>query len=492
MRLLQILVVLSMALGACRVDSTDVETWKSTVKGPAKIKAVALAPKYGPELRVQAAVALVEMDRQDVEGLTEFESTLRKLNDADRERIIEGIATKLEEAMKADGQTVAADNAEGFADAQVRAKDAAFILLPYTQDANRQRLSGAIVQWLSADFNGRSLAGKYSAEQIIRTLGASAARQLVAALDSRIPQTALIKLSHLIAQIGDEATKAQAGERLVAIEREMESKAFVSWLETRIQEQAKERKQTVKPADVSRAALHHRETFITTGALPAMSHVADQPVVAERLLEIASNPSQEPVMVERRWRALAALEGKATAGQLDRLLELALNSANPTKVRDYAFDRLGDIRSPKTITRLWPLVQSSSNQRERWRAGELVLAIGGDKVLDEFLKRLPTGADVTYEPEELEGYAKRMGQMIPLPVARLRALLGSDQWWQRVIALRFFERKGSSSDLPALQRITKDSTAVKGKHWDAGTTVGKIATSAAQSLRQRTQVQPTS
>jgi hypothetical protein len=491
MRLLQILVVLSMALGACRVDSNDVETWKSTVKGPSKIKAVALAPKYGPELRIQAAVALVEMDRQDVEGLTEFENTLRKLNDADREKIIAGIATRLEEAMKTDG-AADADNADGLADAQVRAKDAAFILLPYTQDAHRQGLSSAIVQWLTADFNGRSLAGKFSAEQIIRTLGSSAAGQLVAALDSRIPQTALIKLSHLIAQIGDDATKAQAGARLVAIEREMESKAFVAWLETRIQEQAKERNQTVKSADVSRAAIHHRETFITTGALPAMSHVADQPVVAERLLEIASNNSQDAVIVERRWRALAALEGKATAAQLDRLLELALNNANPSKVRDYAFDRLGDIRSPKTIARLWPLVQSASNPRERWRAGELVLAIGGDKVLDEFLSRLPTSGDATYEPEELEGYAKRMGQMIPLPVTKLRALLSSSQWWQRVIALRFFERKGSSTDLPSLQRLTKDSTPVKGKHWDAGTTVGKIATSTAQAIRQRIQAQPSS
>ncbi len=484
MRVWQILILMGLTLGACRVDSNDIDTWQSTVKGPGKIVSVALTPKYDVVLRAKALVALVEMDREDVDGLAEFEQTLRKLNDKDSPQILAETAKRLNSLMQGDDAKPPKDDS-GPAALQVRAKDAAFILVPLAPETVRQDLSTSIVQWLAADFNGRSLAGKFSAEQIIRSLGASAGTQLVAALDLRMPQMALIKLSQLIAQVGDDATKAQAAKRLVEIEREMESKAFLSWLETRIIEQAKERGQTIKHADVQRAALHHREVFITTGALPAMSSVADQRIVAERLLEIASVHSQEPAMVERRWRALAALEGKATADQLDRLLELALNNSNPTKVRDYAFDRLSDVRSPKTVARLWPLVQSATNARERWRAGELILAIGGEKVLSEFLDKLPHQADVTYEPEELEGYAKRLGQMLPLPSSKLREMLGSRNWSDRVIALRVFERKGSKKDIAAVQKLKTDTTPVKGKHWDTGTTVGKVAAEVLQVLSQR-------
>ncbi|QQR91110.1 MAG: hypothetical protein IPJ88_05085 [Myxococcales bacterium] len=138
----------------------------------------------------------------------------------------------------------------------------------------------------------------------------------------------------------------------------------------------------------------------------------------------------------------------------------------------------------KTLSRLWPLVQSSSNQRERWRAGELVLAIGGEGVVAEFLKKLPSTKGVAYEPEELEGYAKRMGQMKPLPKELLRAQLSSPNWWQRVIALRFFERKGDQSDLKAMKRLVNDAAGVNGEHWDAKMTVGKVAKNSVEYLDQ--------
>ena len=82
-----------------------------------------------------------------------------------------------------------------------------------------------------------------------------------------------------------------------------------------------------------------------------------------------------------------------------------------------AFDRVGDIRSPEAIPQMWPLVQdgSDANQRVRWRAAEMILAIGGREVVREFFERLPVAEAIKYEPEELEGYATRMSQMTPPP-----------------------------------------------------------------------------
>ena len=62
------MLALSALLG-CKVNSDDLEYWRRTVKGPRKIVAVLLSDHYDIELRTRAATALVEMERNDVEGL---------------------------------------------------------------------------------------------------------------------------------------------------------------------------------------------------------------------------------------------------------------------------------------------------------------------------------------------------------------------------------------------------------------------------------------
>ena len=65
--------------------------------------------------------------------------------------------------------------------------------------------------------------------------------------------------------------------------------------------------------------------------------------------------------------------------------------------------------------------------------------IGGSSIVEEFLRRLPnTPADIQYEPEELEGYAQRISQMSDPPSDLLTRQLTATQWWNRIIALLFF------------------------------------------------------
>ena len=268
----------------------------------------------------------------------------------------------------------------------------------------------------------------------------------------------------------------------MAIEAEMRGDAFLQWLKGQITEQLG-KDATADAARVENAAKLNREKFIDEGAIPAMANLADQPAVSARLLAIAAD--KDPDLAARRTRALQALEGKVNESQLEQLMALALDPASPISVQDYAFDRVGDIRSPKAIPPLWPLVQDAQKQRLRWRAGELVLAIGGPGVLPEFFAKLPSGGDVAYEPEELEGYAARMGQMAPLPVSIATAQLGSPNWWGRVTALYFFERKGTEADVAMLTRLESDPATAHGKGWPAGTTVGKVAKQAIAGLRER-------
>jgi hypothetical protein len=473
--------VLGLALFAtgCKVSAADVDTWKGTRKGPGKMVAVILADKFELPLRTYAAIGLVAMDRQDLDGVTELQNTLQKLAPETREKIADGLADGLVELMKKPADQPSADGSPP--PHQVRAKDAGFMLANNSTPAVREKLTAAVVGWYTADFNGRNLVGSYSAEQVVRGLGATAAKSLVDALSSKLPQAALVKLAELIGQLGAPEVKQKAGQKLTAIEREMEGDVFLGWLKGQIADQMKASGTAPDAARVEKAALLNRENFIETGAIPAMKYLADQPEVAARLLEIAQ--LKDPKLTTRRTRALQALEGKVGSAQLDALLAIALDPTTPVGVRDYAFDRVGDIRDPKAIPAMWPLVQSATDQRLRWRVGELVLAIGGNTTLAEFFAKLPPTAD--FEPEELEGYAQRMSQMTPAPRDYAAGLLRSANWWESVVGLQYFARKGTDADAAQMTELTRSSAATKGKHWGERKTVGKVAETAITALKER-------
>jgi hypothetical protein len=472
------LVLLLLSSAACKVTSTDIDAWKGTRKGPGKMVAVMMADKFEMPLRTYAALELVEMDRQDVDGVAEMQRAIQKLEPDTRGKIVESLADGLIELMNKPAPKPSPDG--GPPAHQVRAKDAAFLLVSSANPQVREKLTRAVVGWYTADFNGRSLSGNFSAEQVVRGLGASAARSLVDALNAQLPQQALIKLAELIGQIGEPATRQRAGQRLVQIELEMEGPQFLAWLKGQITDQMKHANQQVDKNRVEKAAELNRENFISNGALPAMKYLADLPEVSKRLLLIASNKKNSD---DRRTRALQALEGKIGAEHLDEVLGLALDPQNPVNVRDYAFDRVGDIRSPKALASMWPLVQNGEDPRLRWRAGELVLAIGGNAVLQEFFDKLPSGAG--YQPEELDGYAQRMAQMNPPPREAALAQLHSQDWWDNVIALNYFQRKGTEADIAEMTPLTKLGTPVKGKGWDKNDNVGKVAERAIAGLRER-------
>jgi len=498
-----------VSLAGCQVDSDDVQEWKGTVKGPTRLVAVIGSDRYARELRTEAALAIVEMDRNDIDALALLKGALDDLRGQDSaasETIVGGMIPRLEAllAQEPDAAGAVPDPI------QVRVKDAAYMVIPYAPEDTKEQLIRAVVGWYSADFEGRSLAGDYSAEQVTRALGPEAAGMLVDALHEKMPPQAMIKIAEIIGEDGDEETKMHAGERLIAIEKEMEKSTFVKWLAAEIRESIKVSGEKVDNQRVNALALYNRENYINQGALPAMRHLGDQEVVATRLLGIADTKPGKgdgQAWVERlnarRATALKALEGHVTRAHLNRLLSIALDSSNPIEVRDYAFDRVGDIRSRAAIPRLWPLVERAGcteascsaadklAKRLRWRAGELVLSLGGPSTIEPFSQRLPAATGIQYEPEELEGYATRMSQMTPPPTSTVTVLLDSQQWWNRVVALRYLERRGGEADVPAIKRLMSDEGEVSGEGWSELNPpvkrVGQVADAAMRALRTREQ-----
>jgi hypothetical protein len=496
-------------LASCKADSDDVEYWKHSVKGPARLAAVIGSDRYVPELRTEAALAMVEMDRSDVDALSLLRKSLDDLraeDPASSQAIVSGMVPRLETLLSAGANP----DENGPDRVQVRAKDAAYMVIPYAPEQQRDELIRSVVRWYSTDFEGRSLAGDYSAEQVTRALGAEAAGQLVDALHEKMTPAAMIKIAEIIGDGGDADTKKRAGLRLIEIERAMEKPDFVKWLGDQIRTSLEASGEPADAARINALAVFNRENYINQGALTAMRHLADQEEVTTRLLRIADTkpgPEDPQAWVERlnvrRATALKALEGHVTRSHLNRLLSIALDPSNPIEVRDYAFDRVGDIRSRDAIGRLWPLVElpgctaascTSSNKldkRLRWRAGELVLSLGGASMIPQFSQRLPSASGIQYEPEELEGYATRMSQMTPPPTSTVLELLESQQWWNRVVALRYLERRGGDADVPAMKRLMSDEAAVAGRGWSELNppvkTVGQVAEAAMEALRSREQ-----
>ena len=275
-----------VSLAGCQVDSDDVQQWKGTVKGPTRLVAVIGSDRYARELRTEAALAIVEMDRNDIDALALLKGALDDLRGQDAaasETIVGGMIPRLEAllAQEPDAANTVPDPV------QVRVKDAAYMVIPYAPEDTKEQLIRAVVGWYSADFEGRSLAGDYSAEQVTRALGPEAAGMLVDALHEKMPPQAMIKIAEIIGEDGDEETRMRAGERLIAIEKEMEKSTFVKWLAAEIRESIKASGEKVDNQRVNALALYNRENYITQGALPAMRHLGDQAAVATRLLGIA-------------------------------------------------------------------------------------------------------------------------------------------------------------------------------------------------------------
>lgn len=433
--LLSIAVLLS--LGACEVTPQDIETWKGTQRGPGKIVAVLISDKYPAALRTQAAVALFEMNRSDTNAMQELAGALGQIQPAERAQIVSGMVGRIREVLVASGERPT--------DLAVRAKDAGYVIYPYTAGPDQLTLQRALLDWVLVDFNGRFLLGAHNTEKIIKAIGAPAAAALVVGITP--VQLAIEKICQLIMELGDPATKLAASTKLVEVARV----------------------QAATPAGITE--------YVFLG----MKAVGGRPVV-DYILELAAlDPPAEPEAASRHSAAqllgLAAIEGHVGPQDADKLCNVGLNGHLDLRVRDQAFDRLEDVKNPASVARLWPLLEQE-DKRLRWRAGELIMAIGGAATVPELLRKLPSGRNTEYLPEEIGGYGDRISEMNPVPLEAVRAALTAESWVARLIAVQVIGRRGGPQDIPTLQQLTADNTRMTGEGWDAGATVGKEARAA--------------
>ncbi len=495
--LVRILLALVL-LSGCKVTAEDIEEWKGTVKGPQKICAVIGSDRYPIELRAQAAFALVELDREidvgrgEQAGVIVLQQTLQRIeNEEVRKDIVDAMVDRVIALMDNTDRPQTDEpvdpNFTGPPMHQIRAKDAAYILANpnMSRRETRFRLIDSIVDWYVDDFNQRNLTGRFTAQQVIRALGSRAASKLVDALNARLPEQTLHQITELIAQLGNAETRRAAGDRIVAVEREMEGTEFNEWIQGEIRTRLQGRSEEISDERLRQSATENQARMLT-GALLAMKTIASEPVVGERLVEIAEDTNAPTV---RRTQALLALEGNPPASALSLIASLATTRTLDPGLRTAAFDRLTDLRNRDALTHLWPLIElaatTAAETRERGMATDVGLIISGPEGVSEVLSRLPSDRSPYYSSQELNGYGLAIAQMNPAPMELMRGLLGSPNWWIRIVALRFLQHGGSEEDIARMEGLASDSAATNGPDWLQLNTVGKVSEHALEQLRTR-------
>lgn len=213
--LLIILSVLSLSAGGCEATAEDIERWKGTQRGPAKITSVIVDDRYSNHLRAQAAVALVEIVHWD-----NFNAAFQKMGEQDRQVVIHAMVPRLRELYE---RGVAEAAEEGPTENQVLAKDAMIAVYGWAAPEDQVAMQAQLFDWITSDFNAHYLPGRDSIATIAEKIGAPAAAALAKVLN---PDNAIVldKITELVARYGDDETKRAASENLAKAGRAMGDK----------------------------------------------------------------------------------------------------------------------------------------------------------------------------------------------------------------------------------------------------------------------------
>jgi hypothetical protein len=471
-RLLPTIVLLG-ALAAtstgCRTDSDNIKAWASKSQGPRKLVAVLTHEKYPADLRIEAALTLISMKprggrRIGIQGTDEqpgLIDALAQMQPAARTAIVTRLVPKLQEEMLK--PLPAAQAGQAVVDQTIPYKDAAFALLTHddgallTDDALRKGMRNTLATWTATNFAERldDTSQMFGMEQVLRELKSDGVRSLP---DLIAPGAAKIdRISAMIADFGDEATKNKASEKLVSVAKEVNSDTWIKQKAPGVEAANKASKLNPTP-DQFKAQLTKFQEEELLRVFSSMKKVGGKPAVAF-LLAFAQDKKQDE---KRRAAALAALQGnldKKDAAHALAVLTVAGASDTPDSVRDVALQRVGELPRPLVIEKLYDLFKDP-NWKVRWVAAELVLKMSETPQLPEFFEKL-SKADNMAITEPLK-YGQIIANMKGTPPAAEVAekYAGSGRpVQQRLTALGYYYTVGNQADLPKIAGYASDRTA---------------------------------
>jgi len=455
-----------VGVGACRTNVDDVHRWANTQQGPRKIVAVMTHDKYPEDLRIEAAMTLVRMKPRSGRrvGIDELVTGLGALQAPSRAKIVAGMVPVLEKEIQKAPPPEPAPGAAREPDTTFPYKDAAFALLTNAgqeligNQAERTRLKSALGEWVMADFSARmdDSSQAYGMGQVLTELGADGVRRLPQLITPDAKKIGSI--SQLVADLGDEPTKLQASQRLVAVAREVDSSAWLTRKALMLKQANEASGYKVEGArfDAQLAQFQEEELLRVFSSLKL---VGQAPAV-DYLLEYAADKSHAE---KRREAALAAMEGhvdRKNADQVARLLSLAGADETPDSVRDQAFRRVGELPRKQVVDSLYALF-AQKNWKVRWVAAELVLKMSEAAHLSEFMGKLGSVREMAItEPIRYGKLIAALPGAPPVREAMAPFIAAGQAAPVRLTALGYYLDQGTSSELETLEPLTRDTLRV--------------------------------
>ena len=448
-------IVLALSgLTGCKVSMERVAKWKN--KGDtARLKKCLADKKQATKVRTASGMALIDLG--DFYGVEAMLARVHKRSRSEAENLADRMAKKLMPQLK------------GIDEGSIKAKDGLFSVWRFASAPVRATTEDRLVKWLLDHYVAAATAGEHSAAKILTTMGPLAGNVLAKYLTLDHPK--LYELAGIIRKSADAPSKKAIVDRIVADLKKNPGK-------------------TSRPQILYALGRLCNPTgvhYLQNLAIAGMNYK----IRREALIALRLCPNPKSI----------AIAGKMLKTILDSDIK-----GLPVELPDFDDGKpgvIGQCFEVMDTAHNWPLAKKAlhplltgNNQAPvskeaqaqklliRMQGAQFAVYMGGLDGLKMILTELPP--DV-YPPIYVNTPALAIRQKFAKGKDRAKALTDLRQTLKtgslvaKMIAIKSLARIGEkAADLGLLKAMAKDRTPVAG--WKAGTTIGVLASTAAQRL----------
>jgi HEAT repeat protein len=420
---------LAVGGAACDKPSSDnIQIWKTTEKGPDRLRDALGDHSVTPRLRAEAAVALVDIGQAE-----SVDTIFQTLPSDDRAAIAQDLEPLDEVGMKDPNPEKA-----------LAARDALYSLRQFVTPDEQKHIDAALLPALEADLKtGHLRQGRHSVDKMLTAIGSDSGAMLarvLAAPDASVPQAA-----ELLGKVGDPNARDTGGAALVA---------------------------RVK------ADKHGGKKDEPDGAMFKALGEVGGPTAVKFLEDKALGANKDEAAF-----AVRALQERRDPAVLPFALKVAADTKADKIVRDEMFGVIETIGGLEALRGLTGIISSDREEIVRYRAFESALAAAKTEAIVPALDAFP--ASVTYKKVDVDDLlVKLIEKLGEAARPELVKALASTAALTRMAAVLTLEQIGKASDASPLEKLASDSTPVKG--FPSGDTIGKEAARVADVLKKKT------
>src|SRR5882724_8492423 len=421
--------LVTLSASACNKPSSDnIQLWKTTEKGPARLRETLADHGTPPRLRAEAAVALVDIGRAE-----EVDTTFQALPPEDRSEVANQLEPLCEISMK-----------DPSPDKALASRDALYSLRQFVIPDEQKRIDAALVPVLEADLKaGHLRQGRHSVDKMLTAVGSDAGVMLARVLAE--PDAAYLQAADLLGKIGDADAREKGGVALV------------------------QREKSEKPRG--------KKSKDPEGAIYKALGAVGGPTAGKLLEEKVLGSNKDDAAL-----AVRSLQERRDPAVLPFAIKIASDPRGDKIVRDEMFGVIEAIGGLEAQRGLFGIISSDKEEIVRYRAFESALTAGKADAIQPALEAFPASA--AYKKVDVDDLLVKLIEKLGQPARpALVKTLGSSAPLARMTAVMSLEQVGRAPDAPALEKLAGDSTTVKG--FPAGETIGKEAARVAEIVKKK-------